>query len=101
MPVEAASSTLPENFSPPPIVQNAQIIDGQKVPSLLSLFMTDFKGVGAVLGQWTDIKLRSGTKEFDERVQFRVYNDIHKHVRFIAYYMHASVARAAAKVAGK
>jgi hypothetical protein len=92
MPTEMVSSTPPEGFALLFIDQSPQYIDGQKLPSLLSLFMTDFKGVGAVAAQWTDVTLRDGSKERKEPAQFRVYNDIHRHVRFVAYYIPPSAA---------
>jgi hypothetical protein len=92
MPTEIVASAPPEGFALPFIDHSVQFIDGQKLPSLLSLFMTDFKGVGAVAGQWIDITLQDGSKEWTERVQLRVYNDIHKHFRFIAYYIPPSAA---------
>ncbi len=93
MPVDVVPSPAPEGLVLPPFVDHSpQLIDGQKLPTLLSLFMTDFKGVGGMAAQWTDIALRYGSQERKERVQFHVYNDIHKHVRFIAYYIPPSAA---------
>jgi len=93
IPVDIPIPTAPpEGFIVPPIAPSPQFIDGQKLPSLLSLFMTDFKGVGGMAAAWTDITLSAGSNERKERVQLHVYNDIHNHVRFIAFYIPPSIA---------
>jgi hypothetical protein len=91
-PVLPESVPLPMEAPVPFIDHSEQYIGGKKLPSLLSLFMTDFKGVGAVAGTWTDVTLRNGSQEVKQQVPIRVYNDIHNHVRFIALYVPPTAA---------
>lgn len=64
MPADFPATPAPAGFTLPPIDQAPpKFIDGQKLPSLLSLFMTDFKGVGGMAATWTDITLSDGSKE--------------------------------------
>jgi hypothetical protein len=88
MPIEPSLQSLPPlGFNLPPIELSPQYIDGQKLPSLLSLFMTDFKGVGGMAANWIDFKMSDGSRELKQRVQVRIYNDIHNHKRFISFYI--------------
>src|SRR5258708_10610397 len=73
--IPMASSGPINPLALPPIDDSRQYIDGHELPSLLSLFMTDFKGIGAVATAWTDIPHTDSSKERKERVQFRVYAD--------------------------
>jgi hypothetical protein len=60
-----ANNQLPGNKPPPGIPMHLipipLIIGADKVPSILSLFMTDFRGTGGMAAAWADLQLGDGT----------------------------------------
>ena len=87
MPIDVTPTTPSAILDLPALQASPQYINGHKLPSLLSLFMTDFKGVGAIIGSWTDYGLSQGSKERKERVPIHLYADIHNHKQFVAFYI--------------
>ena len=65
----------------------ADFVNGKKIPSALSFYMTDFKHKVAVVSTAVDLKFGPETHTYEERVQHKVFSAYEDKNMFFSFYV--------------